>query len=305
MSPVDQIQLNFNPASLQALNLVLAIIMFGVALDLRVDDFRRVLRAPWAPGIGLLCQFLLMPAFAWLVLLWLEPLPSIALGIMLVAACPGGNVSNFFTSLGQGNAALSVSMSAISTLFSIVMTPLNFMFWARLNPATAELMRSIEIAPAQIFSTVLTILIIPTLAGMLTAHFRPAWARTLITPMRRLSVVFMLVFMGGALISNFDNFLDYVGVAFWIVLVINAAALSLGYGVSRLARLGPRDARAVAFETGIQNSSFGLLLVFNFFDGLGGMALICAWWGVWHLISGLSLALFWSRRVPALAAAPT
>lgn len=298
MDAIDQIQLNFNPASLQALNLILAIVMFGVALDLKTEDFRRVLGKPRAPAIGLLSQFLLMPAFASLLLLWLQPQPSIALGILLVAACPGGNVSNFFTSLGKGNAALSVSMSAISTLCSIVMTPLNFMFWGRLNPYTSPLLRSIEITPAQIFFTVLTILVIPTLLGMGLARWRPLWAGILMKPMRFMSLLFMLAFIGGALAANLDNFLDHVGHAFWIVLVVNASALSLGYLAARLARLQPQDARAVAFETGIQNSAFGLLLIFNFFDGLGGMALVAAWWGVWHLISGLGLALIWSRRPP-------
>ncbi len=301
MAAVDQIQLHFNPASLQALNFILAIIMFGVALDLRLDDFRRVLRQPRAPLIGLCCQFLLMPALASLLLLWLQPAPSIALGILLVAACPGGNVSNFFTSLGRGNAALSVSMSAISTLLSILMTPLNLMFWGRLNPATRELLQQIDITPGQIFLTVLTILIIPTFTGMLLAQQRPAWAARLRLPLRRLSIGFMLCFIGGALAANFDNFLQYIGNAFWLVLGVNASALLLGYAAARLARLPVRDARAVAFETGIQNSSFGLLLIYNFFNGLGGMALISAWWGVWHLISGLGLALFWSRRQPAVS----
>lgn len=304
MTAIDQIQLNFNPASLQALNLILAIVMFGVALDLSVEDFKRVLKRPWGPAIGLLCQFLLMPAFACLLLLWLQPQASIALGIMLVAACPGGNVSNFFTSLGNGNAALSVSMSAISTLCSIIMTPFNFMFWGRLNPHTSELLRSIEITPAQIFTTVLTILVIPTLLGMAMARWRPLWAGILLKPMRFMSLLFMLAFIGGALAANLDNFLDHVGHAFWIVLLVNGAALLLGYSAARLARLPVRDARAVSFETGIQNSAFGLLLIFNFFGGLGGMALVAAWWGVWHLISGLSLALFWSRRPSAAAEVP-
>jgi bile acid:Na+ symporter, BASS family len=301
MYAVDQIHLNFNPEALQALNVILGIVMFGVALDLRVADFQRVLRAPLAPGIGLMCQFVLLPVIASLLVLALKPAPSMALGILLVAACPGGNVSNFFTSLGQGNAALSVSMSAISTLVSIVMTPFNFMFWGKLNPHTAEMLRSIQLEPADILMTVLTILVIPTLLGMLTAHYKPALAHRLLKPMQKLSIVFMLVFILGALAANFGYFLQYVGATFFIVFAVNGSGLLLGYWVSRLSRLTVRDARAVCFETGIQNSAFGLLLIFNFFGGLGGMALVAAWWGVWHLISGLTLALWWSRRPTVLA----
>ena len=299
MTAIDQVQLNFDPGALAALNWILAIVMFGVALDLRLEDFRRVLRAPWAPGIGLLCQFLLMPAIATGLLMLIQPAPSVALGIILVAACPGGNVSNFFTSLARGNAALSISMSSISTLAAILMTPFNFLFWGSVNPATAPLLRSISLQPSDILLTVLTILVLPTILGMLAAHYKPAIAAKLTRPMRWFSILVLFAFVIGALQANFEHFKTYIGVAFWVVLLVNAVALSTGYLLARLARLGEANARAVCFETGIQNSGFGLILCFNFFGGLGGMAIIAAWWGVWHLITGLSLASYWARRLPA------
>ena len=299
MTAIDQVQLNFDPGALAALNWILAIVMFGVALDLRLEDFRRVLRAPWAPGIGLLCQFLLMPAIATGLLVLIQPAPSVALGIILVAACPGGNVSNFFTSLARGNAALSISMSSISTLAAILMTPFNFLFWGSVNPATAPLLRSISLQPSDILLTVLTILVLPTILGMLAAHYKPAIAAKLTRPMRWFSILVLFAFVIGALQANFEHFKTYIGVAFRVVLLVNAVALSTGYLLARLARLGEANARAVCFETGIQNSGFGLILCFNFFGGLGGMAIIAAWWGVWHLITGLSLASYWARRLPA------
>ena len=299
MTAIDQVQLNFDPGALAALNWILAIVMFGVALDLRLEDFRRVLRAPWAPGIGLLCQFLLMPAIATVLLVLIQPAPSVALGIILVAACQGGNVSNFFTSLARGNAALSISMSSISTLAAILMTPFNFLFWGSVNPATAPLLRSISLQPSDILLTVLTILVLPTILGMLAAHYKPAIAAKLTRPMRWFSILVLFAFVIGALQANFEHFKTYIGVAFWVVLLVNAVALSTGYLLARLARLGEANARAVCFETGIQNSGFGLILCFNFFGGLGGMAIIAAWWGVWHLITGLSLASYWARRLPA------
>ena len=298
MTAIDQVQLNFDPGALAALNWILAIVMFGVALDLRLEDFRRVLRAPWAPGIGLLCQFLLMPAIATGLLMLIQPAPSVALGIILVAACPGGNVSNFFTSLARGNAALSISMSSISTLAAILMTPFNFLFWGSVNPATAPLLRSISLQPSDILLTVLTILVLPTILGMLAAHYKPAIAARLTRPMRWFSILVLFAFVIGALQANFEHFKTYIGVAFWVVLLVNAVALTTGYALARLARLGEANARAVCFETGIQNSGFGLILCFNFFGGLGGMAIIAAWWGVWHLITGLSLASYWARRLP-------
>lgn len=303
MNAIDQIQLNFNPGALQFLNLIIALVMFGVALDLKVDDFLRVLRKPKAPLIGLVSQFFVMPAFATLILMILQPHPSLALGIILIAACPGGNVSNFFTALSGGNAALSVSMSAISTMCSIVMTPFNFIFWGQLNPLTSDLLREIYISPMDIFLTVLTILIVPTILGMTAAARWPTLAAKMLKPMRILSILIMIGFVIGAMAVNWQNFLTHIGLAFWIVLIVNAAALALGFWMSRMLGLIRNDAKAVCFETGIQNSAFGLILIFNFFDGQGGMALIAAWWGVWHLITGLSLSLFWNRREKRLVSA--
>lgn len=303
MNSIDQISLNFDPAALDLLNLILALVMFGVALDLKLDDFKRVLRQPKAPLIGLASQFFIMPAFACLILMILQPHPSLALGIVLVASCPGGNVSNFFTSLGRGNAALSVSMSAISTLCSIVMTPFNFLFWGSVNPHTAELVRNISVSPGDILGTVITILVVPTMAGMLAAHYQPGLAARLLKPMRYLSILVMVGFVVIAFAANWQNFVAHIGLAFWIVLIVNGAALLLGYNLGRVTGLQRDDCKAVAFETGIQNTAFGLILIFNFFGGLGGMALITAWWGVWHLITGLSLSLFWARRARLAEAA--
>ena len=300
MNGIAEIQLNFEPAALQLLNIIIALVVFGVALDLKIGDFKRVLASPRAPLIGLASQFFVMPALAYLIVLLLQPHPSISLGIILVAACPGGNVSNFFTSLAAGNAALSVSMSAISTLASIIMTPFNFLFWGGLNPRTAELIRDIEVAPEQIFLTVLTILIIPTVLGMAAAYWKPTLAARLLKPMRILSIMVMIGFVILAFAANWQNFLQHIGLAFWIVLIVNGAGLLLGYSLGKLSGLSRADCKAVAFETGIQNTAFGLLLIFNFFGGQGGMALIAAWWGVWHLISGLTLSLIWARQAQRL-----
>lgn len=299
---IDQVQLHFNPEMLQFINVMLATVMFGVALDLKFDDFRRVLVQPKAPAVGLLSQFLIMPAVATGLVAILQPPPSMALGIILVAACPGGNVSNFLTSWSGGNAAVSVSMSAISTLASVVMTPLNFMFWAGMNPATQPLLQSIDLAPMDIFRSALTILILPTVLGMTTGHFWPTVAQRLLKPMQVFSLLVLFAFIGGALQANFEIFLSHVGSAFWVVFIVNGCGLALGYLLARAVRLPTADAKAVSFETGIQNSGFGLLLVFQFFAGLGGMAIVVAWWGVWHLISGMTLAGIWAHRAHAFAA---
>ncbi len=297
---IDAVRLNFSPESLQALNWVIAVIMFGVALDIQLSDFKAVFARPRAPLIGLCCQFFLLPAIACALTLLMQQVapisPGIALGVILVAACPGGNFSNFLTHFSGGNTALSVTMSSVSTLASILMTPFNIAFWGKLNPHTAPLLKSISIDPVSVLVTVFSILLLPLTLGMVFQRLQPGLSEKLKKPFQGLSLIFLAVIIALALKNNFGYFLQYVGLAAVVVFIVNSVALALGYGMSRWSRLSQQDAQAVSFEVGIQNAGFGLILIFNFFDGLGGMALITAWWGVWHLVSGLVLASFWRRR---------
>lgn len=304
MSELDLVRLNFNPASLWALNAIIGGVMFGVALDLRVADFQAVLRLPRPMLIGLAAQFLLLPAFTFVLVLLIRPAPSIALGMMLVAACPGGNVSNFLTHHARGNTALSVSMTAVSTAVAIVMTPLNLSLWAGLHPQASRILKAVALDPLDMLLAVLLLLGLPMAAGMWTAHRFPRVAERARRPVRAASLLIFGGFVLGALAANWRHFVDYVGVVVVAVFLHNALALVIGYFAARLAGLPERDRRAVSIEVGIQNSALGLTLIFNFFGGLGGMAIVTAWWGIWHLISGLTVATLWSRRPPADAATP-
>ena len=303
MTEVDLVRLNFNPQSLALLNAILGLVMFGVALDLKLADFRGVLTLPKATLIGMLGQFVLLPAFTYLLVLAIRPAPSIALGMLLVAACPGGNVSNFLTHHARGNTPLSVTMTALSTIAAIVMTPFNLSFWGGLHPQGAQILREVALNPAEMVVAVLLLLGVPMAAGLFVSHRLPRLAARLRKPMRWFGLVALGLFVLGALAANWRYFLDYVGYVVFAVFLHNALALATGYWAARAAGLPERDRRAVSIEVGIQNSGLGLILIFNFFDGLGGMAIVTAWWGVWHLISGLTVATWWSRRAPAPAAA--
>ncbi len=304
MNDVDALRLAFAPGTLVTLNVVLGLVMFGVALDLSVDDFRRVARTPLGAGIGLATQFVLLPAATWVLTMVLDVRPSIALGMILVAACPGGNISNVITHLAGGNTALSIGMTAVSTAAAVVMTPLNITFWGSLNPRTAAILRDVHLDPVSLLVTIFTILGIPLVVGMTVAARRPAFAARIRRPMKVLSLLFFAAIVLLALRANWDAFLTYVGVVMGVVALHNASALALGYGAARAVGLPGRDARAVSIEVGIQNSGLGLTLIFTFFGGLGGMALVAAWWGVWHIVAGLTLAGMWAvldRRAGAPA----
>ncbi len=304
---VDQIRLSFDGGSLLLLNAILGLLMLGVALDIRVADFARIVRDPRGPLIGLGAQFLLLPAATFALTLLLDPAPSVALGMILVAACPGGNVSNFLAWLSRGNAALSVGMTAVSTAAAIVMTPLNLALWGSLNPKTAPILEEVALDPLQVLLVVLTILGIPLALGMTLGARYPRLVDKVRRPLRAVGGVVFLGFIAAAIAGNWEHVGPIVFPIFGIVVLHNAMSLSLGYGAARTLGVGAYDARAIAVEVGIQNSGLGLALIFDFFGGMGGMAVVAATWGVWHLVAGLGLALVWSRRpvpVPAGASEP-
>lgn len=295
---VDAVRLNFRPQDLVLINAVIGLMMFGMSLDLKVEDFKRILRAPRAPLIGLGAQFLLLPFFSFLLTLVMDPVPSMALGMILVGSCPGGNLSNIITYLARGNAAISVSMTAVSTAAAILMTPLNLALWGGLNPATAPILRSVALRPMDVLTTIVLILGIPLALGLLVSRLYPGLVERVRKPFKILSVLIFFAVVVLALKKNWEIFLAVIGLVMLGVFVQNAMALGVGYTAARLFRLPDRDARAVTIEVGIQNSALALVLVFNFFEGLGGMAIIAAWWGVWHIIAGLSVAGTWSRWIP-------
>ena len=298
MEPVaiDQIRLNFNQQGLLIINAAIGLMMLGVAIDLKLEDFKRVLRAPKAPAIGLAAQFLLLPAFTFLLTMLLRPHPSIALGMILVAACPGGNLSNLMTYLAKGNCAISISMTAISTLAAIIMTPLNLALWGSLNPDTAEILKTVSLSPMDVFVTVFIILGIPLTIGMVLSRIFPGLADKVRKPFKIFTLVFFMLIVLGALAANFKIFLEVIGLVIFIVFLHNALALNIGYWSAKLLKLSEYDSRAVSIEVGIQNSALGLVLVFNFFAGLGGMAILVGWWGIWHIIAGLIAAFIFTRR---------
>ena len=295
LGQIDQVRLNFSPQGLMVINAAIGLMMLGVSLDLKLEDFKRILVAPRAPVIGLVAQFLLLPAFTFLLVWILKPLPSMALGMILVASCPGGNLSNIMTYLAKGNCAVSITMTAISTIAAIFMTPLNLSLWGSLNTKTAEILRAVSLSPADVFVTVFVILGIPLILGQVLIRIFPGLADRVRRPFKIFALVFFILIVCGALAANWKYFIAYVGMVMFAVFVHNALALNLGYWSGRAAGLGQADARAVCIEVGIQNSALGLVLVFNFFEGLGGMAIVVAWWGVWHIIAGLATAFLFTR----------
>jgi BASS family bile acid:Na+ symporter len=292
---LKEIHINFSDENLFFLNLSLAFIMFGVALSIRRSNFVSIFEKPKAVAAGVISQFILLPALTFLLVLLFDPLPGLALGMILVAACPGGNVSNFFSSVARGNIALSVTLTAIATLSAPLMTPLNFELWGSLLE-NRQGVSEIEISYWDMFKSVMIVLAIPLILGILFATRFPKITEIIKKPIKIISFLILAGFIILAFYANLDIFMEYSQYVILLVFVHNAVALSCGYLFSRLLGCKVKEARTVSIETGIQNSGLGLLIIFTLFDGHGGMAIITAWWGIWHIISGMFLALIFNYR---------
>ncbi len=299
LSQLDFINLNFNSSGLMIMNITIAFVMFGVALDIKTENFKKIGKHPKSIITGVLSQFLLLPGITFLLIIIAKLPVSISLGMLLVASCPGGNISNFITSLAKGNIELSVSLTAISDLSSIIMTPLNFTLWGNLYLETLPLVNPIEIPFMDVLKTITLLMGVPLAAGMIFSYKFPKTTKMIFKPIKIISILAFFGFIAGALGANLDNFLKYALLIFPVVLIHNLIALSTGYSVSRLVRLNKKNQKTITIETGIQNSGIALVLIFNkqiFPDGYGGVGFITALWGIWHIASGLIIAAFWSRK---------
>lgn len=308
LKELDPVRINFNEGGLLILNIILGFVMFGVALGIQPSQFKFLITKPKSTLLGLFSQLIALPAatFLLVVLLSNHITPMVAMGMILVAACPGGNISNFISSFSKANTELSVGLTASTTLLATFTTPANFALWGGLyvkyiNKHATHALQPLQIDQGQMFETVFILLGIPLIAGMLFAHYLPEITKKLHKPIQYLSIAFFLGIVVISFSNNLDLFLRYIGFVFVLVLIHNGLALGSGYAVASLFNLPDADRRTITIETGIQNSGLGLVLLFNpkIFPPdlqLGGMLFITAWWGIWHIISGLGLASIWHRK---------
>lgn len=297
---IDGINVTLNAGGMNTINIILAFVMYGVALGIKPAIFVEVFKKPKSVILGIISQLVLLPAFtcglAILMTGWISPM--MAMGMILVAACPGGNISNFMSSLAKANIELSVSLTAISTALAVFMTPFNFWFWGSIYMHFAGVQSEIPtlVIPLwDVFKTIFILLGIPLILGILTSHFLPKVAAALKKPLQWLSIFIFIAMVVLSFSSNIHAFLLSVKYIFLVVLIHNLIALGIGYSVGTIGKLPFRDRRTLTIETGIQNSGLGLALMlgtslFAGFPPHGGMLVITAWWGIWHIVSGLTIA---------------
>jgi BASS family bile acid:Na+ symporter len=306
---LSDLQINFGQSGMMIVNIILAFVMFGVALGIKTQTFKDVFAKPKAVLVGVFLQWVALPAVTFLVALSLNHFitPMVALGMILVASCPGGNISNFISSLSKGNTELSISMTAVTTAFAPLVTPFNFFFWGSMYSQIIAMRNDIPTLVIPFFpmlEQILLLLGVPIFLGLLFARYFPNATKKITKPAQVLSI---LLFIGMVIVSfsqNFQIFLDNIFYVFFIVMLHNACALATGYFGGKIARVPERDRRSFTVEIGIQNSGLGLILLFNpaifppeiWHGHYGGMLFITAWWGIWHIVSGLTVAYLFRRK---------
>ena len=311
---LDSLNINLGAGEMVIVNIILAFVMFGVALGIKVETFKEVFKSPKSVIVGMLLQWVALPAITCLLAIILNPIitPMVAIGMLLVASCPGGNISNFMSSLSKGNVELSVSMTAITTAFAPLVTPFTFWFWGTLYCRFAAVRNDIptlEIPFMDMLEQILLILGLPIIAGVLFAHYFPNASKRIMKPAQILSILLFIgmvaVSLTQVLTALESKWAVYASILCALVVVIlhNASALSTGYFGSGLMKLPPLDRRSLTIEVGIQNSGLGLALLFNpaIFDPAlwshnGGMVIITALWGIWHIVSGLTISSIFRRQ---------
>ncbi len=275
---------------------LIAIFLFGVALDTTPSDFREVLRRPWVIVVCLVAQYAVVPALTLLLLLTIDVHPSVALGMLFVVCCPSGNLSNLLTHRAHGDVSLSVSLTTVSTVVAILATPAAFAFWGSLQPKVAGLLRDIALDPADMAVEVGLLIAAPFAAGIVVAQRWPRFAERARGPVETGTLVLLVLFIVGALAGRLSVFVATIGAVVVGVVVQNLGSLLLGYGIGRAGRLPAPAVRALTFELGLRNTGLALVLVIAFFGSLGGAVLVVAFWGLWDVITGLTLATWWKRR---------
>ncbi|MGH1540795.1 MAG: bile acid:sodium symporter family protein [Arenicella sp.] len=241
--------------------LALIIIMWGMGLSLVLGDFKRVLKTPKVIAIGLVNQLFVLPVVAYLLLMVARVQPEIAVGVMLIAACPGGATSNLIAHVAKGDSALSISLTSLSSIITIFTIP--FIVNFALVTFTPEGQQPILLDPIKTIAKIFVIIIIPVSFGMLIRHFFPGFAQKMAHPVKILSVVVIALVIVGILYEQRANLIGYFQEAGMVTLLLNIIVMVLAYISVTVFLDSARDALTVAIESGIQNGALAITLAVN------------------------------------------
>jgi len=236
----------------------LGIIMLGMGMSLTPHDFKRVALYPKAAAIGIINQIIILPIVGFLLLLLLPMRsPELAVGIMILAACPGGPTSNLITHISRGDTALSITLTAISSLIVVITIPFI------INFSLSFFMQHGEYVPLPIFDTIIRVLIItilPVAIGMVIRTKAPQFSKVMSTPVKILSGVLLMVVIFAAIMHDKENLVNFFVQAGPVALALNLSMLLIGYYTSRIFNLNVQQSITISIESGIQNGTLGIAI---------------------------------------------
>ncbi|OYD08369.1 bile acid:sodium symporter family protein [Paludifilum halophilum] len=264
---------------------LLGVVMFGMGLTLKAEDFRPVFKRPKPVLAGIFFQFLLMPLIAYVIAKVMMLPPELALGLILVGACPGGTASNVIVYLSKGDVPLSVTMTTLSTLLAPLLTPLSL--WILANSW-------LPVHPWELVLSILQVVILPILLGLSARRFFPVTMQKATSVLPLVSVVAIVTIVAGVIALNAPRLTLSAVPVLTAVILHNGIGLFLGYRAALFLKMERSQRRAVSIEVGMQNSGLGVALALAHFNPAA--ALPGAIFSVWHNISGPLLATYWSAN---------
>jgi len=264
---------------------MLGVVMFSMGMTLKPVDFRRVLEQPVLIFIGVSLQYILMPLIAWLISIVLNLPVLLATGLILVGACPGGTASNVICFLARGNVALSISLTAVSTLLAAVLTPLITLIYVD---------QSIDVPVIKMMKNLVLIVILPVVSGVLINSFyqqRLARVKLFLPLVSVLSIIFII---GVIVAKNQAQIFEIGPLLFCAVVIHNLLGLLTGYSILKFMGYDEKICKTISIEVGMQNSGLAVVLANQYFSSVA--ALPGALFSIWHNITGSILAVFWSKN---------
>ncbi|MEH6548827.1 MAG: bile acid:sodium symporter family protein [Pseudomonadales bacterium] len=261
---------------------LLSMIMFFMGLTLTAQDFKRVLIAPKPIAIGAFLQFLIMPLVAFLISRILSLPDQISAGLILVGCVAGGTASNVICYLARANVALSITMTMVSTLLGVVLTPL--LCWLYIS-------ESIDVEYMPIFISILKMVIAPVLSGVFLNHFFRSYIQRIEVALPTLSILSIVFIIAIIVALNQQTLVQVGALTFVAVALHNGIGMAGAYTISRFLKVSITDSRTIAIEVGMQNSGLGVALALKYFSPLA--ALPGALFSIWHNVVGSILASYW------------
>lgn len=284
------VQISVSPLVQQILAASLAFTMLSVAVGLRPADFVFIRKNPYSLIVGSVAQLIALPLLTILLVKVLNVSPALALGMIIVACCPGGSMSNLITKIAGGDAAYSVALTMISSMFSAAVLPLAILFWVGLHAPADALIDQINIDRSSFIIRTSLILLLPLGVGIYTAHTKPHLAEKLQRRFMPISVLLLTGIIISGLFTNWELLKDYSLSVMPLVILHNGVAFVVGALFGFFLLNDPAKGRALTIEVGIQNAGLGLIIIISELGGFGEAAVMVGAWGIWHLIGGFIVA---------------